>query len=231
MLTTTRVVKSPRNCAFIIVDPQVDFGMPYGSLYVNRGEEVVPELNSLRETLELSGRLKSTFLTKDCHPPDHVSFSINNPGSEVFNEFILPNGTKQMMWPPHCQPGTPGYEFIPGLVTRATDVVIYKGTNPTVDSYSGFGSEDGKGEVTPLHLHMNGNNIKYVFIGGLAFDYCVSYTARDAAKHGYTVCVVRSATEGITAEGCEREESLMRKAGVLILENVDAVEDFLTKNS
>ena len=220
---------SSRNCALIQVDPQVDFGAVGGALYVPRGEEVVAELNALRSALESAGRLRAVINTQDSHPPDHVSFQVNNPGSELFKEHVLPDGTKQMMWPVHCQVGTPGHEFLPGLMRGASDIVVPKGTQRAVDSYSGFGSEDCVREITPLNLHLKGRGIKYVVIGGLAFDYCVSYTARDAARLGYNVIVVRSATRGISPESCEREEGLMRAARVIVVENVADAMALLSK--
>lgn len=228
-MSKTRYVMSSRNCALIQVDPQVDFGAVGGALYVPRGEEVVAELNALRSALQSAGRLRAVINTQDSHPPDHVSFQVNNPGSELFKEHLLPDGTKQMMWPAHCQVGTPGHEFLPGLVHEATDIVVPKGTQRAVDSYSGFGSEDGVREITPLNLHLKGRGIKYVVIGGLAFDYCVSYTARDAARLGYNVIVVRSATRGISPESCEREEGLMRAARVIVVENVADAMGLLSK--
>ena len=229
MLKTKQVLNS-RNCALIQVDPQVDFGTVDGALYVPRGEEVVVELNALRSALQNAGRLRAVINTQDCHPPDHVSFQVNNPGSELFKEHELPGGSKQMMWPVHCQVGTPGYEFLPGLVREVNDIVVPKGTKREVDSYSGFGSEDCVCEITHLNLHLKGRGIKYVVIGGLAFDYCVSYTARDAARLGYNVIVVRSATRGISPESCEREEGLMRAAGVIVVEDVAEAMGFLAKN-
>jgi nicotinamidase/pyrazinamidase len=228
-MSKTRYVMNSRNCALIQVDPQVDFGAVGGALYVPRGEEVVTELNALRKALQDAGRLRAVINTQDSHPPDHVSFQVNNPGSELFKEHVLADGTKQMMWPVHCQVGTPGHEFLPGLVREASDIVVPKGTQRTVDSYSGFGSEDGVRENTHLNLHLKGRGIKYVVIGGLAFDYCVSYTARDAARLGYNVIVVRSATRGISPESCEREEGLMRAARVIVVENVADAMGLLSK--
>jgi len=226
----TKHIMSTRNCALIEVDPQVDFGVASGSLYVPRGEEVVTELNALRIALQDAGRLRSVILTQDSHPPDHVSFQVNNPGSELFKEHVLADGSKQMMWPVHCQVGTPGHEFLPGLLRELNDIIVPKGTRREVDSYSGFGSEDCVREITPLNLHLKGRGIRYVVIGGLAFDYCVSYTARDAARLGYKTIVVRSATRGISPESCEREEGLMRAAGVIVVEDVEEAICFLAKN-
>ena len=213
------------NTAFIQVDPQVDFGTVGGSLYVPGGEEIVSELNSLRIALQKAGVLKCVVLTQDSHPIDHVSFHVNNPGSTLFTEHTLSSGNKQMMWPVHCQVGTLGHEFLPGLLHEVSDIVVQKGTNREVDSYSGFGSEDYVSEITSLDMQLKSFDIKNVVIGGLAFDYCVSATAKDAARLGYNTIIVRSATRGISAESCELEENLMRAAGVIIVEDAqDAVK-------
>lgn len=209
-----------KDLVLIQVDPQVDFGTQDGALYVPLGEEIVEELNILRLTLDDAGCLKTVVLTQDSHPANHISFHVNNPGSVLFEEHLLSCGNKQMMWPVHCQIDTRGHEFLPGLVRGSTDIVVQKGIKREVDSYSGFGSEDGVKEITPLDGHLKSLGIKYVVIGGLAFDYCVSATAKDAARLGYYTIVVRSATRGISPEICEREEVLMRAAGVIVVEDV-----------
>jgi nicotinamidase/pyrazinamidase len=218
------------NTAFIQVDPQVDFGTVNGSLYVPKGEEIVDELNTLRIALQKAGVLKCVVLTQDSHPVDHVSFQVNNPGSMLFTEHTLSGGNKQMMWPVHCQVGTLGHEFLPGLLQEVNDIVVQKGTNSNVDSYSGFGSEDFISEITSLDRQLRRHDIKYVVIGGLAFDYCVSATAKDAARLGYFTIVVRSATRGISAESCQREENLMRSAGVIIVEDSEDAVKLLVNN-
>ena len=220
-----------KRIALIEVDPQVDFGTVDGALYVPQGEAIVAELNNLRIALRDADLLCSVVLTQDSHPADHISFQKNNPGSELFKEHVLACGSKQMMWPVHCQVGTLGQEFLPGLLRETNDIVIQKGMNREVDSYSGFGSEDCVREITPLDQHLKDLDIKYVVIGGLAFDYCVSATAKDAARLGYSTIVVRSATRGISSESCDREEKLMRAAGVIVVEDVkEAIQLLLSKN-
>ena len=206
--------------ALIIVDPQYDFGNPAGALYVPKGEELVKVINDLR----LSLRPKDIVITQDYHPQDHVSFVTNNPGTKVFSQITLPDGTMQTMWPPHCVQGSSGAEFLPGLYVMPTDFIVRKGMNKTVDSYSAFGSPDGVKENTQLDKELKKWGIKNVVVCGLAFDYCVSYTARDAAKFGYNVCVVRSACRGISPSTCADEELLMKAAGVKIVDNVDQVK-------
>jgi len=216
--------------AFIQVDPQVDFGNVGGALYVPGGEEIIDELNTLRIALDKARVLQCVVLTQDSHPIDHISFHVNNPGSVLFKEYTLSSGIKQMMWPVHCQIGTLGHEFLPGLLQDVTDIVVQKGTNKNVDSYSGFGSEDFVSEITSLDRNLRSLDIKYVVIGGLAFDYCVSATAKDAARLGYFTIVVSSATRGISPESCEREENLMRTSGVIIVENAEDAVKLIINN-
>lgn len=213
--------------ALIIVDPQNDFGLPTGALYVPDGENIIPEVNALRHTLRHV--LTDVIITQDCHPANHVSFAENNPGSKLFETIALPDGTEQVMWPVHCVQDTPGGDFLAGLVIKESDVIVKKGRKRNVDSYSGFGSPDGKKESTGLHAFLHTKGITDVIVVGLAFDYCVSYTARDAAKLGYRTFILRSATRGIAPDTIAKEESLLRGAGVTILESIgDVLKSVLT---
>lgn len=207
-----------KRSALIIVDPQGDFGNVTGALYVPKGEQVVPEINALRAALLAQG-VNDVFITQDHHPSDHVSFVTNNPGATVFEDIVLDDGTTQTMWPPHCVRDSAGAAFLDGLVVLKTDVIVEKGTNKNVDSYSGFGSPDELQETTILLQTLKARNITHVVVVGLAFDYCVCYTARDAAKHGFHTCVVRSATRGISVKKSDEEELLMKAVGVVIVEN------------
>ena len=208
-----------RTVALILVDPQFDFGNPAGALYVPGGEAVIPTLNALRA--HLSGA--TVYITQDWHPSDHISFAANNPGTKPLEEIRLPDGTLQTMWPAHCVQGSSGAAFLDGLHIYPTDIVIPKGTKQDVDSYSGFGSQDGVKEVTPLLASLRQKGIRHVVVAGLAFDYCVSYTAKDAVKYGFEVCVVREATKGICPEQCAKEEALMKEMGIEVLETVESV--------
>jgi len=216
--------------ALIIVDPQYDFGNPKGALYVPCGEDVVPEINRLRARLRAID-VKDVFLTQDWHPSNHMSFVSNNPGTEVNDTILIADGSLQTMWPPHCIQGTLGAEFLAGLDREPSDIVIQKGTSPLVDAYSGFGSVDGLKSVTTLMEYLCSKNITRLVIVGLAFDYCVAYTARDAASFGFRTCVVRSATRGISEETSKTEENLMFIKGVTIAETIDDACDWVIRNS
>ena len=202
-----------KRIALIIVDPQNDF-CTGGALVVPNGEEVIPVINRLREAVQPA----LVVLTQDWHPANHVSFASNHRLAQPFTLKRLRNGTDQMMWPAHCTQGSFGAQFHAGLIQHPGDLIVQKGCNPEVDSYSGFGSEDGVQEVTPLLAHLRTHGITDVVIVGLAYDYCVSYTAKDAAKHGFQVTVVRSATRGISAESCASETAQMTTLGVRIVE-------------
>jgi len=205
--------------AMIIVDPQFDFGDPAGPLYVPEGELVVDEINALRSHLNTD----NVFITQDDHPADHVSFAANNPGSALYSTIKLPDGSDQVMWPVHCVSGSPGAAFLARLVIKDTDVIVPKGQKKETDSYSGFGSADGKQEVTPLLSMLKARNVKRVFICGLALDYCVAYTAKDARLHGFETYVVLSACRGVASDSSLKEMQLMLDAGAKLLPNVATV--------
>jgi nicotinamidase/pyrazinamidase len=209
---------SSKKVALIIVDVQKDFGLHNGALYVPQGEQVVAEINKLRDALGTN----DVFLTQDWHPADHVSFVTQHPGSTVFQEKILPNGTSQVMWPPHCQQGSLGAEFLNDLTRSSGDIIIQKGLLRDVDSYSGFASNDGYSEKTNLQYLLNEKHITHLIICGLAFDYCVKYTALDAIEFGFDVCLVRSCCRGITFEGISNSESaLIATGGATIVDSVE----------
>jgi len=208
--------------ALIIIDPQFDFGNPEGALYVPDGEQIIPEVNKLRAQLRKMNIL-DVYITQDRHPSDHISFVTSHPGRIPFETIELTDGTKQCLWPPHCIENTSGAALLEGLDRDLRDVSILKGTNRLADSYSGFGSEDGKKERTPLLEYLYWKKTTHIIIVGLAFDYCVSYTACDAAVLGFKTCVVRSATRGISKIQCNQEEEKMKSYGVTILETIDDV--------
>lgn len=205
--------------ALIIVDAQRDFGLEDGALYVPKGEEVVPEINRLRAAL---GDV-DVFLTQDWHPEDHMSFVTQHPEMAVFQDKTMEDGSVQRMWPPHCVQGSRGAEFLDGLVRVDTDVVVQKGRVRTVDSYSGFASNDGHSEVTGLEAMLLKRGITHVTICGLAYEYCVGFTGLDATKCGFEVCVVRSCTRGLSEADCATMTAKLVDTGKAVV--VDAVEE------
>ena len=229
-----------KGVALIIIDVQNDFGdKSLGTLYVKDGELIVDDVNKLRAELTGGGGGVGggfIFLTQDWHPIDHVSFSVNNDNAPLFSLRTLADGTQQVMWPAHCVQDTFGAAFLPSLHRETDDdIIIRKGCNKLIDSYSGFGSpvEGGGGgrgsmrrESTELETKLRAMGVKKLVIVGLAFDYCVSFTARDARELGFQVCVARYATKGISHDSIERETLLGEKAGVIFADTLQEVVDF-----
>jgi len=233
-MTVSQKLKSPnqtnksskmKRTALIIVDPQFDFGDPRGALYVPKGETVVSIINALRAYLNT----RDVFISQDNHPADHVSFAANNPPAALFSSITLPDGTNQVMWPVHCVRGSHGSWFLDGLTIEDTDIIIPKGQRQDTDSYSAFGSACGQKEVTPLLAHLQERGITHVVVAGLALDYCVSYTAKDAAKFGFKTCVVLSASMGVAKDSTDKELVLMAEAGVTLADDISAALKFVVQ--
>ena len=205
---------STKKIALIIVDVQEDFGRPQGALYVPGGELVPAKVNLLRQALNPD----IVFLTQDWHPLNHSSFYTNNPGATVFSKMVLADGTDQVLWPPHCVQGSAGATFMSDLLLTGDEIVVQKGLRADTDSYSGFGSADGFKEKTSLDAQLKAAGVTHVVCCGLAFDYCVSYTARDAVLNGYKTCVVESCTGFIAEESRASERALMESAGIAVVE-------------
>jgi nicotinamidase/pyrazinamidase len=178
--------------ALVGIDVQNDF-CPGGALAVPRGDEVVPVIN------RLAGRFRHMVLTEDWHPKGHVSFASSHPGRQPFQTIQVAYG-EQVLWPDHCIPGTRGAEFHPGLDTRPADVVVRKGNDPAVDSYSAFYENDHR-TSTGLAGYLRERGVRRLFLAGLATDFCVQYSALDARREGFEVFVVEDAVRGIDLDG------------------------------
>ncbi len=164
-----------KNC-LIIIDVQNDF-IPGGALPVPEGSEVIAEINAV------VGHFDYVVATQDWHPPDHGSFASNHEGKKPFDQTIL-NGLNQTLWPDHCIQGTRGAEFHSELNTNAIQAVFRKGMDPTVDSYSGF-YDNGHRHQTGLAGFLKGLDIWRLFFCGLAGDYCVNHSVKDALDEGF----------------------------------------------
>lgn len=199
------------NKALILVDIQNDF-CPDGALAVPNGNEVVPVANSLAR----SARYKTVVATQDWHPSKHGSFASQHEGAKPYAEIDL-YGLKQTLWPDHCVQGSHGAAFHPMLDTRRITQVIVKGTDPKVDSYSGFLDNGGRND-TGLDAFLKDNEIDEVHVLGLATDYCVKFTALDAVKLGYKVTLVRDGCRGVNLSKDDSDKAIeeMRAAGVVI---------------
>jgi nicotinamidase/pyrazinamidase len=179
--------------ALLVIDPQNDF-CEGGSLAVAGGAGIMPLINRLAE------RFTRVVLTQDWHTPDQISFASNHPGAASFTEIEVAYG-RQMLWPDHCVQGSPGADFHPDVAPTVQKAlaVIRKGYNPAVDSYSGFFENDHR---TPTGLAglLRDLGVTRVFLTGLAFDYCVRFTAEDAVRQGFEAVVIADASRSIAPQ-------------------------------
>ncbi|HNW29228.1 MAG TPA: bifunctional nicotinamidase/pyrazinamidase [Spirochaetota bacterium] len=198
----------------IVTDVQNDF-CPGGALAVREGDLIVPVINGIMD------RFHRIVATQDWHPKHHASFASNHPGKKPFEQIDL-GGVSQTLWPDHCVAGTGGAEFHPGLNPDRFDLIVRKGTNPAVDSYSAF-LENDKKTKTGLDGYLMSIGAGRVFFCGLATDYCVFYSVMDAVSFGFTTLVILDACRGIDVPGgsIERSISDMKRKGVRIIESKD----------
>jgi nicotinamidase/pyrazinamidase len=180
------------NDALLVVDIQNDF-CPDGALAVPAGDEVVPIVNRLAQ------RFQHVVLTQDWHPPGHLSFASTHPGAEPYQTIEVSYGA-QILWPDHCVQGTPGAEFRRDLQIAHAELILRKGYHREIDSYSAFYENDRKTH-TGLAGYLRERGFARVFLAGLAFDFCVRYSAEDAKREGFEVVVVEDACRGIDVEG------------------------------
>lgn len=176
----------------IAVDLQNDF-CPGGALAVPRGDEVVPIIN------RLAARFRNVVLTQDWHPRGHSSFASSHPGKQPFATVAAFYGT-QVLWPDHCVQGTPGAAFHPLLDIPHAGLIIRKGINGAIDSYSTFYENDRR---TPTGLigYLRERGLRRLFLAGLAFDFCVRFSAEDARREGFDAFVIEDACRGIDLDG------------------------------
>ena len=178
--------------ALIVIDVQNDF-CPGGALAVTGGDEILPAINAMM------GDFGTVVLTQDWHPANHSSFAANHPGASDYATIDMPYGP-QVLWPVHCVQGTSGADFHAGLQTGAAQMIVRKGFRSDVDSYSAFFEND---QLTPTGLdgYLRNRGVSAVTIVGLATDFCVAYSAFDAAKLGYHVRLVETACRAIDLNG------------------------------
>ena len=195
--------------ALILVDLQNDF-CPGGPLAVPEGDLVVPIANRLAEAFEL------VVATQDWHPADHGSFAANHPGRQP-GELIELDGVEQVLWPVHCVQDTPGAGFHPELNLDRVARVFRKGTDPNIDSYSGF-FDNGRRTATGLGEYLHEQGVRRVYVCGLATDYCVAFTALDAAELGFETHLVKDACRGVNLKpgDVDRAVANMRSRGIQV---------------
>lgn len=194
--------------AILVIDVQNDF-CPGGALAVSGGDEIVAPINALVPEFPVR------VFTQDWHPGDHLSFASQHQGAEPMSLTEMPYGP-QVLWPDHCIIGSRGAAFHEGLSTNPADLVIRKGFRREIDSYSAFFEND---HVTPTGLdgYLKSRGVEAVTLVGLATDFCVNYSAVDAAKLGFRVTVVESLCRAIDFDGSlEAAREGMQKAGVTL---------------
>jgi nicotinamidase/pyrazinamidase len=182
--------------ALLVIDVQNDF-CPNGNLAVADGDAVVGVIN------QLIPRFKHVILTQDWHPAGHSSFASSHPGKEPFSTTTMPYG-QQTLWPDHCIQGSDGARFHSDLDIDPAALVIRKGMNPEIDSYSAFFENDHTTR-TGLAGYLRDLRVNRVFCCGLAFDYCVRYSAVDARKESFTTLVVDDACRAIDLDGSDAD--------------------------
>lgn len=196
--------------ALILVDVQNDF-IPGGALPVPQGHQVISPCNAIQPAFDL------VVATQDWHPSNHGSFAVNHPGKQI-GDVIELNGLTQILWPVHCVQNTSGAAFAPALDTRRVERVFQKGTDPAIDSYSGF-FDNGHRKATGLSEYLKFRGANHIYIAGLATDYCVKFTALDARQLGFHTHLVIDACRGVNLKPGDADRAVeeMRRAGVAII--------------
>ncbi|MDV3252406.1 bifunctional nicotinamidase/pyrazinamidase [Devosia sp. BK] len=190
----------------VVVDVQYDF-LPGGNLAVTGGDEIVPLINALAK------KFQNVVFTQDWHPADHISFASQHNGKAPFDTVDLDYGT-QVLWPDHCVWVTHGAELSSDLDIPHAQLIIRKGYNRAIDSYSGFQEADRE-TLTGLAGYLNERDVGRLFVVGLATDFCVAWTALDGAAGGFDVTVIEDATRAIDSNGSlEKAWEDLKEAGV-----------------
>lgn len=195
--------------ALIVIDVQHDF-CPGGALAVPEGDSIVPGINGAMV------EFPAVILTQDWHPARHSSFASEHPGKDPFDTVEMPYG-QQVLWPDHCIQGSHGAAFHDGLDTTRADLIIRKGYDPAIDSYSAF-FENDHATPTGLHGYLQTRRVTEVTLVGLATDFCVKFSGLDAARLGYAVTLRQDLARGIDLGGSLGAAiAEMREAGVRLV--------------
>jgi nicotinamidase/pyrazinamidase len=204
--------------ALLVVDLQPDF-MPGGALPVAGGDRVIPGINALLGHRDWN----VVVATQDWHPPGHVSFASSHPGREPFATIDL-HGHRQTLWPDHCVQGSPGAALHPDFASDRCDAIVRKGADEHVDSYSAFRNNwDSGGErpATGLAGYLHERRVDEVVVCGLARDFCVLWSAEDAAAAGFRVRVVWDLTRPVDPEADDTVRRALARRGVTIVDSTE----------
>ncbi|TKK68988.1 bifunctional nicotinamidase/pyrazinamidase [Ilyomonas limi] len=194
--------------ALLLIDIQNDF-IPGGALAVPGGDKIIDTVNKLQDHFNL------VVATQDWHPSNHKSFASQHEGRKMFEKIEL-GGLEQVLWPDHCVQGTSGAAFYPKLNMNRIEAIFRKGTNSAIDSYSGF-YDNGHLKSTGLADYLRGKGITDVFIVGLAGDYCVYFSAKDALAEGFQTYLIEGAIRAIDNNDFEKaKQDIISKGGKII---------------
>lgn len=199
-----------RTRALLVIDVQNDF-IPGGALAVPGGDQIVPLIN------QLGRQFQRVVLAQDWHPAGHASFASSHPGRKPFEVIELSYGA-QTLWPDHCIQGSQGAQFHPLLDIAHAQLIVRKGGNPGVDSYSAFTEADQR-TPTGLAGYLREQGIETLYLCGLALDFCVAWSALHARREGFTTYVVLDACRAIDTEGSQASAmARMQAAGVQFIQ-------------
>ena len=199
----------PPTDLLLVIDVQRDF-CPGGALAIPHGDQVLSPIN------RLAAHFPNVVLTQDWHPANHLSFAASHPGTSPYQTVEMPYGP-QTLWPSHCVQGTPGAEFHPGLHIPHAELILRKGFRPQIDSYSAFFEND---RTTPTGLagYLRERGLTRVLLCGLAYDYCVGYSALDARRLGFDAVILQDACRAIDLNGSVAKiEAEFASAGVQLI--------------
>jgi len=208
--------------ALIIVDVQPDF-MPGGALACHEGDAIVPGIDRLLR----SGMFRHVVATQDWHPRGHISFASSHPGRAPFEQIDL-YGQPQTLWPDHCVQGKSSAELHPAIDWSALDAVIRKGSDPGVDSYSGFRENHGPAGARPstgLAGWLRERGVDEVFVCGLARDVCVLWTAQDAVELGFRAHLLWDLSRPVTPDTDAATRTALVAQGITIIETSELRRD------
>lgn len=198
--------------ALLLIDIQNDF-IPGGALAVPGGDEIIDVVNKLQPYFDL------VVATQDWHPSNHKSFASQHEGKDVFEKIDL-NGLQQVLWPDHCVQGTNGAAFSPKLNMNRVEAIFRKGTNAEIDSYSGF-YDNSHLKSTGLADYLKGKGVTVIYLVGLAGDYCVYFSAKDAIAEGFQTYLIEDAIRTINTYDFEKaKQDIISKGGKIVMSKV-----------
>ncbi|KAG2216972.1 hypothetical protein INT45_011878, partial [Circinella minor] len=208
--------------ALILVDIQNDF-LEGGSLAVPNASNILSTVHKLID--------KADFIvaTQDWHPKNHISFAVNHPGKQPFDQITIEyegHETKQVLWPTHCVQNSHGAELASSISKKSINHIVQKGKNSKVDSYSGFADNDYQ-EITPLAKILYQNNVDIVIVVGLAADYCVKMTCLDAVKFGFKTVLVKEGTLAVAPDQFNATMETLQSKGVEVTHVDHVIKTYL----